>query len=280
MSTAHTPEPTQSQPQTSGTQAAEFTPRDAANWAKQGLPAAARRSTPEAATERHRPPSHGPGAGLRRDVAEDLHASNSGTSVTPRRSRSPPGRPSSAASGPKGNFFYGALTGIAPGDVALLDLSCRRRCRLSTGDHGAVRRRGVVHADDAAGAHVRRLDHLSAARGGDSVTAVQTQVLLRANDPLYELAMPLLLNRREDRFWQQTLTNLAVHLGVAAPVVTTSAVCVDRRRQWRHAGNVWHNAGIRSALHALGTPLRSLRLSRRRSERHPPGQAGSPGTPS
>jgi hypothetical protein len=46
---------------------------------------------------------------------------------------------------------------------------------------------------------------------------------------------------------------------VPEPVATTTVVCVDRRRQWRKAGNIWHNAAIRSTLHTVGTPLRSLR---------------------
>ncbi len=98
--------------------------------------------------------------------------------------------------------------------------------------------------------------------GPDGVTAAQVQVLLRANDPLYELGMPIVIMRKEDRFWQQTLANLASHLGVAEPLPTTAVVCVDRRRQWSHAGNVWHNAGIRSALYKLGTPVRALRRAR------------------
>ncbi len=111
---------------------------------------------------------------------------------------------------------------------------------------------GVVSVVDIRG-------DVTAGTGPDGVTVAQTQVLLRANDPLYELAMPLAVHRREDRFWQQTLTNLARQLGVADPVVTTTAVCVDRRRQWSNAGNLWHNAGIRTALYTLAAPLRALR---------------------
>ena len=44
-------------------------------------------------------------------------------------------------------------------------------------------------------------------------------------------------NRANDRFWEQTLENLARSLGVATPVVETQKVCVDRRRQWQYAGN-------------------------------------------
>jgi hypothetical protein len=36
-------------------------------------------------------------------------------------------------------------------------------------------------------------------------------------------------------------------------------VCVDRRRQWRKAGNIWKNAAVRTAIWTLATPLRWLR---------------------
>lgn len=45
--------------------------------------------------------------------------------------------------------------------------------------------------------------------------------------------------------------------------VEVTRVCVDRRREWSHCKNVWHNAGIRSAMHMLGTPFRALRPRRR-----------------
>ena len=61
---------------------------------------------------------------------------------------------------PDGNRFYAPLTGIEPGEVALLNMTLPGRMKLSTGRDGALRRRGVVHPDDAAGPHVRRLDHV------------------------------------------------------------------------------------------------------------------------
>jgi hypothetical protein len=104
----------------------------------------------------------------------------------------------------------------------------------------------------------------SADRCADGATAVQVNLLLRANDPLYELAMPVVIHRQEDMFWRQTLTNLARHFGVPRPVVIMNRMCVDPRRQWRKAGNVWRNAGIRSAVYLLGTPLRRAQKGRRR----------------
>jgi hypothetical protein len=96
----------------------------------------------------------------------------------------------------------------------------------------------------------------------DGGTSAQAQVLLRANDPLYELALAFGGHRKEDAFWRHTLGALAAHFGVVCPVETT-VVCVDRRRQWANAGNVWHNAAIRSALYTMAAPLRALRRDRR-----------------
>jgi hypothetical protein len=97
----------------------------------------------------------------------------------------------------------------------------------------------------------------------DGATTAQAQVLMRASDPLYEIGMIFGGHRQEDKHWEHTLRSLAEHFGVE-PEVEMARVCVDRRREWSRWSNVWHNAGIRSGLHMLGTPLRPLR--RRRPE--------------
>jgi hypothetical protein len=163
---------------------------------------------------------------------------------------------------PRTGHFYGPLTSIAPGDVALLNMDVGAGAKLSTGVL-------VLYADEESFTFMTPQGHVFAAwitfsaaqAEPDGVTAVQVQVLLRTNDPIYELGMPIVISRREDRFWQQTLTNLARHLGVADPRVTTVAVCVDRRRQWANARNVWYNAGVRTALYMAASPLRALRRS-------------------
>jgi hypothetical protein len=171
---------------------------------------------------------------------------------------------------PDSGRFYGPLTAIAPGDVALLNLSVGGGVKLSTGIL-------VLYADEESFTFMTPQGHIfagwitfsAAAAEEDEPTAAQVQVLLRANDPLYEIGMPIVVQRREDRFWQQTLFNLAKHLGVAEPQVTTASICVDRKRQWSHARNVWHNAGVRTAIYTLGAPLRVFRRAPRGGEDEP-----------
>jgi hypothetical protein len=161
---------------------------------------------------------------------------------------------------PKGNRFAGALTGINPGDVALLDLSIGGGVKLSTGVF-------VLYADAESFTLMTPQGHMfagwitfSAEREGDTTT-VQAQVLMRANDPLYEIAMTLGGHRKEDKFWAATLTALGRRLGLPDPTVGTRSTCVDSKRQWRHSGNVWHNSMVRSVLQTVSAPL--VGLSRR-----------------
>jgi len=151
---------------------------------------------------------------------------------------------------PKGNRFAGALTGINPGDVALLDLAIGGGVKLSTGVF-------VLYADAESFTLMTPQGHMfagwitfSAERSGDA-TMVQAQVLMRANDPLYEVSMVVAGHRKEDKFWTATLTALGQRLGVANPTVEVRSTCVDSRRQWRHTSNIWHNSMVRSVLQTV-----------------------------
>jgi hypothetical protein len=146
---------------------------------------------------------------------------------------------------PAGNKFAAPLTGINPGEIALLDISVGGGVKLSTGVM-------VLYADAESFTLMTPQGHMfagwitfSAERDGDS-TVVQAQALIRANDPLYEVAMMLGGYRKEDEFWIATLTALGHRLGVDSPGVTVHPRWVDTRRQWRNAGNIWHNSMVRS----------------------------------
>jgi hypothetical protein len=85
----------------------------------------------------------------------------------------------------------------------------------------------------------------------DGATVAQAQVLMRAQDPLGEMGLALGGHRKENRFWEQTLSNLAARLGAGGARVSTHMVCVDRKRQWSRATNVRHSVAIRSTLHMM-----------------------------
>ncbi|PZS23272.1 MAG: hypothetical protein DLM61_24345 [Pseudonocardiales bacterium] len=164
---------------------------------------------------------------------------------------------------PKGNSFYGPLTGIAPGEVALLNMTLPGRVKLSTGVL-------VLYADEESFTLMTPQGHMfagwitfSAARRA-GVTVAQTQVLMRASDPMYEIGLTLGGHRQEDRFWEHTLSALAAAFGEEAEV-DTQVVCIDNKRQWRHARNIWHSAAIRSALYIASAPVRLLKKAVRRS---------------
>jgi hypothetical protein len=159
---------------------------------------------------------------------------------------------------PAGSRFHAPLTGIAPGEVALLQASVGGGLKLSTGVF-------VLYADEVSFTFMTPQGHMFAGwitfsaddGGGGGVTVAQCQVLIRAQDPLTELGLTLGGHRKEDRFWQDTLRALAARFGVTAEP-ETSVVCVDRRRQWRRAGNVRHSSAFRSGIHTAASPLRKL----------------------
>lgn len=161
---------------------------------------------------------------------------------------------------PAGNRFYGPLTSIEPGDVALLTMTLTGGMKLSTGVM-------VLYADERSFTLMTPQGHMfagwitfSAEQIGD-LTVAQAQVLMRASDPIYELGLTLGGHRQEDVFWNRTLTSLAAHFEHVA-IVETNVVCVDRRRQWSRWRNVWQSAAIRTTVYTLGAPGRKLRKHR------------------
>ncbi len=153
---------------------------------------------------------------------------------------------------PKGNSFYGPITGIAPGEVAVLNLAVPGRQTLSTGVM-------VIYADEESFTFMTPEGHMFAAwitfsafRDGPT-TIVQVENLLRANDPIYEISLPIFGHRQENAFWLATLGNLAGRFGIDA-TATLQQTLVDRKRHWKNARNIRHNAAIRSAVWTITHP--------------------------
>ena len=160
---------------------------------------------------------------------------------------------------PKGQRFYAPLSGIATGEVALLEIQPvpGAPVRLSTGVL-------VLYADDESFTFMTPEGHtlsawitFSARRDGD-VTIAQAQALERPSDPFDELAYMFGGNRQNNKFWEATLRNLAVSVGVPVPVVEIQSTCIDSNRQWRYWRNVRNSATVRSARRTLTAPVRKL----------------------
>jgi hypothetical protein len=129
--------------------------------------------------------------------------------------------------------------------------------RISTG----IR---VIYADDESFTFMNAEGHPAAgmitfsALRDDAGVWAQVQALIRANDPFYDLLLPVYGHRAEDQMWTKTLTALATHFGAPAEVAM-ERVLVDRRRNWSQAKNIWQSAAIRSGLYMTGLPVRWLR---------------------
>lgn len=163
---------------------------------------------------------------------------------------------------PSGNRFYAPLTGIQPGDVALINLTMPAHVKLSTGVM-------VLYADAESFTLMTPEGHMFAgwitfsATEREPEVVAQVQVLMRASDPLFEVALMLGAQKMEDRFWVHTLENLATYLGDPEAKVETHTVCVDKKRQWSRWRNIRHSSAIHSTLYMIGAPVRRLSGSRR-----------------
>jgi hypothetical protein len=154
---------------------------------------------------------------------------------------------------PSGNHFYGPITGLEPGEVAVINLAMPGKQQLSTGVL-------VLYADDESFTLMTPQGHVfagwitfSSYKEGDS-TFAQAEILMRASDPVYEIGMELFGHRNENRFWEATLRNVAAHFDLDR-TATTEMVLIDGRYQWKQAGNVWHNSAIRTGIYRVTSPV-------------------------
>lgn len=149
--------------------------------------------------------------------------------------------------------FYGPITGIQPGEVGLINAR-QGPVRLSTGVM-------VLYADDTSFAYVTPQGHPFAgwitfsSDADGSATHAQVQLLIRANDPIFEVGFMMGGSSSEDRMWADTLRALAARFGADAEP-TTEIVCVDRKRQWAKIGNLRWNAAMRSLGDTVKAPFR------------------------
>ncbi|MDQ4144436.1 MAG: hypothetical protein M3198_11955 [Actinomycetota bacterium] len=232
-------------------------PRDAGNWAEvvsqlhvaQELPPEAKNLNVEG--RRLSGPTHGFGKLWKKTYAISL-----GSDVDPKEVIKT-WKQEFPSFWPKKSWFYGPVAGLAPGGVGLINITVPGRLKVSTGVL-------VLYADDESFTFITPEGHQYAglitfsALKRDAETFAQVEVLIRASDPLWELGMPIAINRMEDKFWKYTLTSLASRFH-ATGEVRMEVACVDAKRQWARWRNVKHNSLVRSALYAFATPIRAFR---------------------
>lgn len=143
------------------------------------------------------------------------------------------------------NKFYAPAAGIAPGEIAVI-AGGKGPTKVTTG----VR---VIYADERSWSYMTPEGHPWAAiitfsaHETEAATEARIDLLVRANDPLYEASFRVYTSRLEDKIWNHTLTQLAGHFGSTEPVEMQAAL-IDKRRQWNQFGNIWKNSAIRTLL--------------------------------
>lgn len=168
---------------------------------------------------------------------------------------------------PENSRFFASITGIAPGEIAVLNLAVGG-LPLSTGVL-------VLYADDESFTLMTPQGHMFAgwitfsSYKDEDTTIVHAQVLMRASDPIYEIGLQFGGHKQEDIFWQKTLSALACYLGASRTPdqVEIEAICLDKKRQWSYIGNTWHNSAVRTLIHTLVHP--NLWLQRKPNREKP-----------
>jgi hypothetical protein len=163
---------------------------------------------------------------------------------------------------PKGNQFFGPVSGLEPGHVAVLNLAGPGGITAPGGQPLISTGVMVIYSDDESFTFMTPEGHMFAgwitfsALEDEGATVAQAQVLIRASDPLYELMLRLGLGHKsEDDFWHHTLKGVAAHFGVEGQVQQRTTL-VDPKVQWSQARNIWHNAAVRTTFYTLAAPLR------------------------
>lgn len=246
---APSPAPTQAEPATQlqedAAQAASKTPRDATYWARQGSQLKVSAAPNNQVNNVDGRNAVGPLQGFGKMWQKTYKLQLIGCPATPVEVISA-WKQNFPSFWPRGNRFYVPLTGITPGEVALLTVRAGGM-PLSTGVL-------VLYADDESFTLMTPQGHMFAgwitfsAYRQDELTIAQAQVLMRANDPIYEIGLRLGGHRAEDKFWAQTLTAVGAHFDVTGQPVETEVICVDPRLRWAYARNIVYNAAIRTTL--------------------------------
>jgi hypothetical protein len=156
---------------------------------------------------------------------------------------------------PPESRLYPSLDGVAPGEIMLINASVQGMPVYT----GVM----VLYSDDvsftvmtAEGLPEAGWNTFSAYEE-DGATVVQIRSLARASDPIYEVGFRLFGSTAQEKIWTHVLTSLAERFGVRERV-RLEKDCMDPKLQWYRAGNLWHNAGLRSVLYTMAAQIRVL----------------------
>jgi hypothetical protein len=159
---------------------------------------------------------------------------------------------------PDNSRFYPSLTGVAPGEVVIINATIPGIPGGMPVSTGVM----ILYADDESftvmtpEGHPESGFNTFSAYEVEGQTVAQIQSLARANDPVYEFGFRFMGgSAQQEQIWDHVLTNLAANFGEDGDV-QMEKICVDSRLQWSEVTNVWHNAVIRTTLSA---PFRSMR---------------------
>ncbi len=165
---------------------------------------------------------------------------------------------------PPESRFYPTMSGIEPGKLVFINLNLPAGPGMPNIIPVA---RGVLvlYADDEMftvmtpeGFPVSGWNTFSVYEDAGCVVA-QIQSLDRATDPIYEFGtMYMGGGRRQEENWMRVLTSFAARVGVNGQVQMHKEL-IDPRWQWSEVKNTWKNAGVRTILYQLATPLRLIR---------------------
>ncbi len=167
---------------------------------------------------------------------------------------------------PPGNRFYPPKDGVAPGKVMLIDSPLPVVPPLYNRPGVVPMTSGVMilFTDDTSlgvmtpeGFPVAGWNNFSVYEDDDGTLVGQVLSYERATDPIYEFGFRVMGGaKRQEFIWKHVLTSLAAAVGITGQPVTVEPDLLDSRLQWKYAGRVFQNAGIRTTLYMLAAPIR------------------------
>jgi len=152
---------------------------------------------------------------------------------------------------PSDSRFYPSMTGVAPGEVILIDATLPGLPGGMPVSTGVL----ILYADDVSFSVMTPEGHPESgfntfsAYEEDGAVVAQIQSLARANDPIFEFGFRFMGGaEQQEKIWHHVLSQLAKQFDVNGQI-TMQKTCVDSRLQWNQAKNIWHNSVIRSSFY-------------------------------